>query len=36
MLSAISSGNCNTVVPVAEDLKVLNIIRECGTEKILA
>ena len=35
MLSAISSGNCNTVVPVAEDLKVLNIMWDCGTEKIL-
>ncbi len=35
MLSAISSGNCNTVAPVAEDLKVLNIMWDCGTEKIL-
>jgi len=35
MLSAISSGNCNTVVPVAEDLKVLDIMWDCGTEKIL-
>jgi branched-chain amino acid transport system substrate-binding protein len=35
MLSAISSGNCNTVAPVAEDLKVLNVMWDCGTEKIL-
>ena len=26
MLSAISSGNCNTIAPVAEDLKVLNVM----------
>ena len=35
MLSAISSGNCLTVAPVAEDLKVLNIMWDCGTEKVL-
>ena len=35
MLSAISSGNCNVVAPVAEDLKVLNIMWDCGTEKVL-
>ncbi|MFO1326585.1 MAG: ABC transporter substrate-binding protein [Rubrivivax sp.] len=35
MLSAISSGNCNIVAPVAEDLKVLNVMWDCGTEKIL-
>jgi branched-chain amino acid transport system substrate-binding protein len=35
MLSAISSGNCNIVAPVAEDLKVLNIMWDCGTEKVL-
>jgi branched-chain amino acid transport system substrate-binding protein len=35
MISSISSGNCNTVAPVAEDLKVLNIMWDCGTEKIL-
>lgn len=35
MLSAISSGNCNIVAPVAEDLKVLNIMWDCGTEKPL-
>ena len=35
MLASISSGNCNTIAPVAEDLKVLNIMWDCGTEKIL-
>ncbi len=35
MLAAISSGNCNIVPPVAEDLKVLNIMWDCGTEKVL-
>jgi branched-chain amino acid transport system substrate-binding protein len=35
MLSSISSGNCNIVAPVAEDLKVLNIMWDCGTEKLL-
>jgi branched-chain amino acid transport system substrate-binding protein len=35
MLAAISSGNCNTLAPVAEDLKVFNIMWDCGTEKIL-
>ena len=31
MLSAISSGNCNIVAPVAEDLKILNVMWDCGT-----
>ena len=35
MLSAISSGHCNIVAPVAEDLKVLNVLWDCGTEKAL-
>lgn len=35
MLAAISSGNCNTLAPVAEDLKVLNIMWDCGTERVL-
>ncbi len=35
MLSAISSGNCNIIAPVAEDLKVLNVLWDCGTEKVL-
>lgn len=34
MLSAISSGNCNKVAPLAEDLKVLNIMWDCGTQRI--
>lgn len=35
MLAAISSGNCNIIAPVAEDLKVLNVMWDCGTEKVL-
>ncbi len=35
MLASISSGNCNVVAPVAEDLKVMNIMWDCGTEKVL-
>jgi branched-chain amino acid transport system substrate-binding protein len=35
MLASISSGNCNTIAPVAEDLKVLNVMWDCGTEKVL-
>jgi branched-chain amino acid transport system substrate-binding protein len=35
MLGSISSGSCNIVAPVAEDLKVLNILWDCGTEKVL-
>lgn len=35
MLASISSGNCNIIAPVAEDLKVLNIMWDCGTEKVL-
>jgi branched-chain amino acid transport system substrate-binding protein len=35
MLASISSGNCNVLAPVAEDLKVLNVMWDCGTEKIL-
>lgn len=34
-LASISSGNCNALAPVAEDLKVLNIMWDCGTEKLL-
>lgn len=34
MFSAISSGNCGTIAPLAEDLKVLNILWDCGTQKI--
>lgn len=35
MMSAISSGYCNALAPVAEDLKVINILWECSTEKVL-
>lgn len=35
MLASISSGNCNTLAPVAEDLKVVNLMWDCGTEKAL-
>lgn len=35
MLSSISSGNCNILAPVAEDLKVLNVMWDCGTERVL-
>ncbi len=35
MIASISSGNCNTLAPVAEDLKVLNMMWDCGTEKVL-
>lgn len=35
MLASISSGSCNTLAPVAEDLKVVNILWDCGTEKAL-
>jgi branched-chain amino acid transport system substrate-binding protein len=34
MLASISSGNCNQVAPLAEDLKVLNIMWDCGTQRI--
>jgi branched-chain amino acid transport system substrate-binding protein len=35
MLAAISSGNCLQVAPLAEDLKVPNIMWDCGTQRIL-
>lgn len=35
MLASISSGSCNTLAPVAEDLKVVNILWDCGTEKAI-
>ena len=35
MLASISSGNCNVVAPVAEDLKVIDVMWDCGTEKVL-
>ncbi len=35
MLASISSGHCGIVAPVAEDLKVLNILWDCGTQNAL-
>jgi branched-chain amino acid transport system substrate-binding protein len=34
MFASISSGNCNTVAPLAEDLQVLNFMWDCGTQRI--
>lgn len=34
MLSAISSGNCQTLAPLAEDLQVPNLMWDCGTQRI--
>ena len=34
MLASISSGNCKTIAPLAEDLQVLNIMWDCGTQTI--
>ncbi len=34
MLASISSGNCKKVAPLAEDLQILNIMWDCGTQKI--
>ncbi|NVO27299.1 ABC transporter substrate-binding protein [Donghicola sp. C2-DW-16] len=34
MFASISSGNCTKIGPLAEDLKVLNIMWDCGTQKI--
>ena len=33
--ASISSGSCNQLVPLAEDLKVLNLMWDCGTPSIL-
>lgn len=35
MLAAISSGHCLALAPVAEDLKILNIMWDCSTERVL-
>jgi len=35
MLAAISSGNCLALAPVAEDLKILDIMWDCSTERVL-
>jgi len=34
MFGAISSGNCAKLAPLAEDLKVLNLMWDCGTQRI--
>ncbi|WP_296430634.1 ABC transporter substrate-binding protein [Roseovarius sp. BRH_c41] len=34
MLAAISSGNCQTLAPLAEDLQVPNLMWDCGTQRI--
>ena len=34
MLASISSGNCKKVAPLAEDLEILNIMWDCGTQVI--
>jgi branched-chain amino acid transport system substrate-binding protein len=33
--ASISSGNCNKIAPLAEDLKILNLMWDCGTQTIL-
>lgn len=35
MLASISSGYCGALAPVAEDLKVMNVLWECSSEKVL-
>lgn len=35
MFASISSGVCNKIAPLAEDLKVLNFMWDCGTQRIL-
>ena len=34
MFAAISSGNCATLAPLAEDLEVINFMWDCGTQRI--
>jgi len=34
MFASISSGNCQTIAPLAEDLQVPNFMWDCGTQKI--
>lgn len=34
MLASISSASCNALAPVAEDLKVVNVMWDCGTQQI--
>lgn len=35
MFASISSGVCNKIAPLAEDLKVVNFMWDCGTQRIL-
>lgn len=35
MFASISSGVCNKIAPLAEDLEVLNFMWDCGTQRIL-
>ncbi|MBV9654040.1 MAG: ABC transporter substrate-binding protein, partial [Acetobacteraceae bacterium] len=35
MLAGISSGDCEKVAPLAEDLKVINLMWDCGTQRVL-
>lgn len=34
MMASISSGNCQTLAPLAEDLQVPNLMWDCGTQRI--
>jgi branched-chain amino acid transport system substrate-binding protein len=34
MFAAISSGTCNNIAPLAEDLEILNFMWDCGTQRI--
>ncbi|WP_022729114.1 ABC transporter substrate-binding protein [Fodinicurvata sediminis] len=34
MFASISSGNCINIAPLAEDLEMLNILWDCGTQRI--
>ncbi len=34
MFASISSGNCQTLAPLAEDLEVINFMWDCGTQRI--
>ena len=35
MLAGISSGDCQKIAPLAEDLKVVNLMWDCGTQRVL-
>jgi branched-chain amino acid transport system substrate-binding protein len=34
MFASISSGNCTKIGPLAEDLKIMNVMWDCGTQRI--